>query len=67
MRIFIQDHNTSPEELVRQALDVLIKAGIYFTNGGGIINDRAIILIAATHAPEAVAALSRAGMRALIG
>jgi hypothetical protein len=67
MRIFIQDHNASPEESVRQALDILIKAGIYSAEGGGTINDRALILIDAAHVPEAVAALNKAGMRAAFG
>jgi hypothetical protein len=67
MRIFIQDHNSSPELTVRRALDILLKAGIYRTDGGGIINDRALVLVDPAHVPEAVAALNKAGMRAAIG
>jgi hypothetical protein len=67
MRIFIHDHNTSPELTVRRALDILIQAGIYTTDGGGIINDRALVLVDPAHVPEAVAALNKAGMRAAIG
>jgi hypothetical protein len=59
MRIFIEDHNASPEQSVRQALDILLKAGIYSAEGGGIINDRALIIIDAAHLPEAIAALTQ--------
>jgi hypothetical protein len=66
MRIFIHN-DAAPELSVRQALDTLIKAGIYSAEGGGTINDRALILVDAAHVPEAIAALSKAGMRAAIG
>jgi hypothetical protein len=66
MRIFVH-HDASPEQTVRQALDTLIAAGIYSVEGGGTINDRALILVDAVHVPEAIAALSKAGMRAAIG
>src|SRR6202043_2210854 len=39
MRILLH-HDASPELSVRQALDALIKAGIYSAEGGGTINDR---------------------------
>jgi hypothetical protein len=55
MRIFIHDHKASLEQAVRPALDILIKAGIYSAEGGGTINDRALILIDAAHVPEAIA------------
>jgi hypothetical protein len=67
MRIFIQDHNSSPEQSVRQALDLLIKAGIYSAEGGGTINDRALVLVDAAHIPQAIAALKKAGMQTLVG
>jgi hypothetical protein len=35
MQIFLHDQNTSPKEAVRQALDVLPKAGTYSTEGDG--------------------------------
>ena len=66
MRIFIH-HGASPELAVRQALDTLLRAGIYSVDGGATINDRAFILVDAAHVPEAIAALSKAGMRAAIG
>jgi hypothetical protein len=66
MRIFIH-HGDSPERAIRQALDVLLKVGIYSANGGATINDRAMILIDASHVPEAISALNKAGMRAAIG
>jgi hypothetical protein len=66
MRIFVH-HDASPEQTVRQALDTLIAAGIYSVEGGGTINDRALILVDAAHVPEAIAALSKAGMRAATG
>jgi len=63
MRIFIQNHNASPERSVRQALDILLKAGIYSADGGATINDRALILVNAEHVPEAIVALNKAGCR----
>ena len=67
MRIFIQDHDASPEQVVRQALDILHNAGIYSVDGGGIFGNRALVLVDPEHVPEAVAALNNAGMRAAIG
>jgi hypothetical protein len=67
MRIFIEDHNRTPEITVRRALDILTQAGICSAEGGGIINDRALVLINPAHVPEAVKALHKAGMRAAIG
>lgn len=67
MRIFIQNGGSAPDQAVRQALGVLITEGIYSAEGGGTINDRALILVDAAHVPEAIAALSRAGMRPTVG
>jgi hypothetical protein len=70
MRIFIQDHDSSPQETVRQALDIFYKAGIYSAGGGIIgdtIHDRGVIIVDAGSVPEVVAALNKAGMRAAIG
>jgi len=70
MRIFIQDHNSSPAATVRQALDILFKAGTYSAASGIIgdtINDRGVIIVDAGCVPEVVAGLSKAGMRAAIG
>jgi hypothetical protein len=67
MRIFIRDHNSSPELAVRRALSVLVEAGIYSADGGGTLGDQALILIDAAHIPEAVGALTKAGMRASVG
>lgn len=67
MRVFVQDHKLSPEQSVRHALDILINAGIYTAEGGGTINDRALILVNAAHVPEAIVALNKAGMRVIIG
>jgi folylpolyglutamate synthase/dihydropteroate synthase len=66
MIIFIQ-HDAPPQLSVRRALDTLVKAGIYSAEGGGSINDRPLIIIDAAHGPEAIAALSKAGMRPVIG
>ena len=67
MRIFIQNHNASPERSLRQALDILLKAGIYPVDGGATINDRALILVNAAHVPEAIVALNKAGMQVIVG
>jgi hypothetical protein len=67
MRVFIQDHNLPPEQSVRQALEVLLKAGIYTVDGGGIFGNRALVLVDSDHVLEAVVALNKAGMRAAIG
>jgi hypothetical protein len=66
MRIFVEDDNTPAEQSVRQALDILLGAGIYSAEGGGAINDRAVILIDAAHVPNAIAALNKAGVRAVL-
>jgi hypothetical protein len=66
MRIFVQDDNTPAEQSVRQALDILLDAGIYSAEGGGTISDRAVILIDAAHVPNAIAALNKAGVRAVL-
>jgi hypothetical protein len=67
MRIFIQGHNASPDESIRQAVEVLLKAGIY-SAGGAAINDRtAVILVDDANVPAAIEALNKAGMRAAIG
>ena len=66
MRIFIRDPNASPELSVRRALDILLEAGIYSSaDGGGTINDRALILVNAAHVPEAIMALNKQGCRSL--
>jgi hypothetical protein len=67
MRILIQDRGSEPELVVRRALTVLIEAGTYTADGGGIFGDRAIVLVESEHVPEAVAVLHKAGMRAAIG
>ena len=67
MRIFVRDHNSSPELAVRRALSVLIEAGIYSADGGGTLGDHALILVDAAHIPEAVEALNKAGMRPRVG
>jgi hypothetical protein len=36
MRVFIRNHNASPEQSVREAVNILSKAGIYSTDGGTI-------------------------------
>jgi hypothetical protein len=66
MRIFIQDHGAAPEQAVRQALDILLKAGIYSVEGGGVFGDRPLVLVDAAHVSEAVAALKNAGMQAAV-
>jgi hypothetical protein len=66
MRIFIQNDHVSPDRLVRQALYLLFKAGVYSAEGGGSIRAPAAVLIDAAHLPEAIAALSKAGIRAAI-
>jgi hypothetical protein len=66
MRILIQDHGSAADLVVRRALDILLEAGIYTADGGGIFGDRPLLLIDATHVPEAVAALNKAGIRATI-
>jgi hypothetical protein len=66
MRIFVQQDNTPAEQSVRQALDILLDARIYCAEGGGTINDRAVILIDAAHVPNAIEALNKAGLRALL-
>ena len=68
MRILIRDPNASPELSVRRALDILLEAGIYSSaDGGGTINDRALILVNAVHVPEAIVALNKAGMQVVVG
>jgi hypothetical protein len=67
MRILIEDHDSAPDQTVRQALDILLKAGICSVEGGGTLNDCPLILIDASHVPEAIATLNKAGMRATIG
>jgi len=64
MRIFVNSYDASPERTVREALDALIKAGIYSAQGGGTINDRALILVDVAHVPEAIATLTKAGLSA---
>jgi hypothetical protein len=64
MRIFIQGNNASPDRLVREALYLPFKAGIYSAEGRSTLSDPAAISIDAAHAPKAVATLRKAGMRA---
>jgi len=45
MRIFIQNDHVSPDRLVRRALYVLFKAGVYSAEGGGSIRGPAAVLI----------------------
>jgi hypothetical protein len=67
MRILIQknDH-VSPDRLVRHALYLLFKAGVYSAEGGGSIRAPAALQIDVAHLPEAIAALSKAGIRVAI-
>lgn len=67
MRIFIQHRDAAPDQAVRQALDILVKAGIYSAEGGGTINNRALILINEANLHEALAALQKAGLEATVG
>ena len=67
MRVFVQDHDLPPEQSVRRALEILLEAGIYKVDGGGIFGDRALVLVDPAHVREAVAALNKAGLRAVIG
>ena len=67
MRIFVENYDGSPHRTVQHALDVLRKAGIHSVEGGGTIDDRALILINPVHAAEAIETLSKAGMRTDIG
>jgi hypothetical protein len=64
MRIFIQNDHVSPDRLVRRALYILFKAGVYSAEGGGSIRGPAAVLIDAAHLPKAIAALNKAGIRA---
>jgi hypothetical protein len=65
MRIVIQSDNASPDRLVRRALCLLFKAGVYSAEGGGSINTPAAVLVDAEHLPEAIAALTKAGIEAV--
>jgi hypothetical protein len=66
MRIVIQNDNASPDRLVRRALYLLFKAGVYSAEGGGSTKAPAAVLIDAARLPEAIAALSKAGMRTTV-
>jgi hypothetical protein len=66
MRIVIQSDNASPDRLVRRALYLLFKAGIYSAEGGGSTKAPTAVLIDAAHLPEAIAALNKAGMRTTV-
>ena len=66
MRIIIQHDNASPDRLVRRALYVLFKAGVYSAEGGGSTKVPAAVLIDVAHLSEAIAALNEAGLRATI-
>jgi hypothetical protein len=46
-------------------LYVLFKAGVYSAEGGGSINAPAAVLVDAEHLPEAIAALTKAGIEAV--
>jgi hypothetical protein len=65
MRIFIEDHNSSPDRTIDHALEVLREARVFSVRGGGVLNgSRAIILIhEADQLPKAIAALTKAGLR----
>jgi hypothetical protein len=45
MRIVIQNDNASPDRLVRRALYLLFKAGVYSAEGGGSINAPAVLAL----------------------
>jgi hypothetical protein len=66
MRIFIHNDQISPDRLVRQALYLLFKAGVYSAESCGSIRAPGAVQIDAAHLPEAIAALSKAGIRAAI-
>jgi hypothetical protein len=66
VRIFIRNHNTSPEQSVREAVSILSKADIYSTDGG-TIGGRGAILVAAEYLGKAVTTLSKAGLWTDIG
>ena len=66
MRIFIHNDGVSADRLVRRALYLLFKAGVYSAEAGGSIRAPAAVQIDAAHLPEAIAALSKAGIRTAI-
>ena len=66
MRIIIQHDSTSPDRLVRRALYILFKAGVYSAEGGGSTKVPAAVQIDVAHLSEAIEALNKAGMRPTI-
>ena len=68
MRIFIQPPHAggSVDQSVRTAYELLHRLNILSARPGGIFNDRGVVLIEATEVPEALAALKKAGMRAVM-
>jgi hypothetical protein len=68
MRIVVQPphHLGAPDQSVRLAHEVLRTSNIFSARVGGIMNDRAVLLVAAADVPQALAALIKAGMRAVV-
>jgi hypothetical protein len=70
MRIFILPYSGDlferADEVIRQAVSSLHAARIQSAREGGILNGRAVVLIDAAEASEAVATLNRVGWRAIV-
>jgi hypothetical protein len=68
MRIVVQPphHLGAPDQSVRLAHEVLRTSNIFSVRAGGIMNDRAVLFVAAADVPQALAALIKAGMRAVV-
>jgi hypothetical protein len=66
MRIFLQPpmEGASPDGLAMRACEVLRHSLIMSARPGGIINDRAVVLVADPDLPQAIALLKKARMYA---
>ena len=67
MRIFIEppNRNASPDDMAVRACEFLRQSLIASARVGGIINNRAVVLVAPHDAEQAVAVLKKAGIEAI--
>ena len=67
MKIFVQppEIGGSHNEIAQRAHDILGKAGIASARLGGMINVNGVVLVDQIDVPQALKALTRAGLRAV--
>ena len=67
MRIFIEppNPNAPPDNLAMRACEILRQSLISSARVGGIIDNRAVVLVAPHDAEQAVAVLKKAGIEAI--